>query len=494
MQRREDRKNLLFSKRIFSGVGLRGLQVLLFCGVVLYVLSYAIIPFSDGDPAYYAIVGRGLLRDHALPYQYTFDHKPLGAYLFYGVWDRIVPFYPGKFTLLAGFLIGVFVALGRTFGSFSRITAFALFSVCGALFDVLSGNTELVVVTGEAVCLAALLRGIETDASALFFLAGWVAAFTVSINYLAAVCLVGPVALMLLSPGWFRPSRCMLAGLGVLAGFGVLFAPYGFAGHGALQAYFSMQFEFLRHYGVAVSERIPGALRMVFYGVLMAPVLVAWVRRFPPGLRQEATRRTLILPVWFLSSFPATLLSGHAFDHYFTLCFAPVVLMLAILWKEGARPSTLSLMPLLGLSLVCVGLETKKNFNIARDMAHVDYAEVARLVGDAPVLNIRTYHAAFYRSDLKPFDVYLFSTHIDILFGDHAWMRYMQDLRQHPRFVIAPYAGCARHVVEAPVCQWLQGHYEQVYAVNVPHRHKSGPNKFSFSLYRFREQKDDEGS
>lgn len=490
MQEGDNRSSLFFSEIMPKTVSPRlaaGLKYLLISLVVVYVLSYCVIPFSDGDPAYYVLIGRGLLRDHILPYNYAFDHKPFGVYLFYGLWDRLAPFVPGKFTLLAVLLSGAFVTIGRVFGAFNRGLAFVILIVCGAIFDVLSGNTELVLAVSEALILALMLKGIETAKGSLFFLAGCLSALAVNVNYLAGVCLLGPEALLLLSPGWFRLSRCVMVFLGVIVGLVVLFSPYLIVGHGALQTYFSMQRSFLHQYSGALSDRLQCVFWMMVYLGLMLPILLGWIRRFPVNLADEASRRSMILPVWFASSFPATLLSGHPYQHYFILCFAPATLMLAILFREGALPPRLALMPLWIFTVFFMGTEVKRNVSIALHTSRVDYAQIARQVGHAKVLDIRTFHAVFYLSDLKPFDVYLFHDHIDIFFRQNAWKRYMQDLQQHPLYVVAPYMGCERHEVEAPVCQWLQDHYTLTYAVNVRHSHKNRPNKFSLSLYKLRQ-------
>mgnify|MGYP003364984303 CR=1 FL=1 len=491
MQERDSRISLFFSEMMPRMVSPRlaaGLKYFLIGLVVVYTLSYCVVPFSDGDPAYYVLIGRGLLRDHLLPYNYAFDHKPFGVYLFYGLWDRIAPFTPGKFTLLAVLLSGAFVTISRAFGVFNRTVAFVILTVGGAIFDVLSGNTELVLVVGEALILALMLKGIETHKTALFFLAGCLAALTVNVNYLAGVCLLGPMALLLFSPRWFRLSRCVVMGLGGVVGLIVLFLPYLIVGHGALQTYFSMQRSFLHMYGGAFSDRLQCVFWMTFYLGLMLPIILGWIRRFPFNLADEASRRSMILPVWLASSFPATLLSGHPYQHYFILCFAPASLMLAILFREGALPPRLALLPLWVSSVFFMGTAVKRNVTVALYTSRVDYAEIARQVWHAKVLDIRTFHAVFYLSDLKPFDVYLFSDHIDIFFRQNAWKRYMQDLRQQPLYVVAPYMGCERHAVEAPVCQWLQDHYTLTYAVNVRHIHKNRPNKFSLSLYKLRPQ------
>lgn len=447
----------------------------------LYFLSYLIIPFSNGDPAYYTILGRGIIQHHLFPYNYAFDHKPLGVNLFYGLWDWLIPFYSGKFAVLALVLSAAVVCLCRTFGDFSRATAFMLLTVGGAIFNVLSGNSEIVLVTGETLCLTLMFKGIQNNRNSLFFLAGIVAAFTVNINYLSVVCLVAPAALLLFSPGWFRLSRCFLAVAGGLSGLLALFSPYLLAGHGALQTYFSMQHEFLHRYSGSLHERLLCLLWMTFYVLLLSPVLIAWCRRFPLSDQMQNNRKNLILPLWFFSSLPATMLSGHPFEHYFQLCFAPAAIMWAILLRQGVIFSRYALMPFFVVALFFVINNARTNFKTYIHCNRVDYAAISREVGQNKVLSLRAYHSVFYLSNLWPFDIYLFSDHTDIMYGAHAEQHFMEDLQKRPPYVVMRYNACGLHEVEPQVCEWVQQHYKLIYAVNVQ---QSKPNKFSVALYK----------
>lgn len=477
---------------IFSGLipdwrmpkGYTVLKYGMLLAVFLYILSYALLPFTDGDPAYYTILGRGMLRDHLLPYHYAFDHKPFGIDLFYGLWDLLTPFYRGKFTLLALILSGVFVCLCRTFGSFSRRTAFVLLIVGGSMFNILSGNSEIVLLAGEALCLALILKGIQQNRPSLFLTAGFVAAVVVNINYLAAVCLLAPTAFLLLSSGRFRISRCSLTVMGGILGLVVLFLPYFVAGHGDLQTYFFMQRDFLHHYSGSLHERLLCLFWATVYVLLISPVLVTWCRHFSLSDWTEENRKNLILPLWFCSSFPATILSGHPFSHYFLLCFAPAVIMWTILLRQNVAFPKYAFVPFFALLTFSIVHNTRKNFYDFSYNNLIDYAAVSKEIGENKVLNIRTYHGLFYMSDINPFDIYLFPDHIDIIYGQQAWQHYMQDLQQKPSYVTIPYDGCARHKVEAPICQWLQTHYQLVYSINV---RPSKPHYFSFSLYKLKQ-------
>ena len=40
---------------------------------IFYIFSYLILPFSTADTTFYALIGRSLLQEHILPYQYVFD-------------------------------------------------------------------------------------------------------------------------------------------------------------------------------------------------------------------------------------------------------------------------------------------------------------------------------------------------------------------------------------------------------------------------------------
>ncbi|NSL91701.1 hypothetical protein [Acetobacter syzygii] len=449
-----------------------------------YIASYLVIPFSNGDPAYYTIIGRGILQHHILPYNYAFDHKPFGINLFYGLWDCIIPFYSGKFAILALILSVVFVYTCRAFGEYSRRTAFILLIGAGSLFNVLAGNSELVLVTGEALCLSLIFKGIQKNKGILFFLSGLVASLIFNINYLSSVCLFGPVALMLLSPDWFRLSRCSLVIGGFITGLILLFSPYFFAENGAIQAYFSMQHEFLKHYSGSIHDRILCFLLMSMYVLIFSPVLIAWWKNYGFVNYKEEKLKQLILPCWFLSSLPATMLSGHPYEHYFLLCFAPAVIMWAILIHDGVTFKIYAFLPLIILELLSVEKNTRTNFKTSIHSNRVDYAAISREVGQNKVLSLRAYHAAFYMSNLWPFDIYLFGDHTDIMYGPLAGQHFIQELQKKPPFVIMRYDACNRHEVENSVCEWVYRYYRLVYSVNVQ---ANKPNKFSLSLYKINE-------
>lgn len=476
---------LIQENTIFSSFNL--MYFLVFLIAILfggYLLSYAILPFSNGDTAYYVVLGRGILREHALPYSYAFDHKPLGVYLFYGLWDKLVPLTYGTFLCLACLLMAAFVAVCQHFCSFNRWVAWILLVACGAGFSVLDANTETVLVTGEALILSLLYRGATQQKPVLFFLAGVILSYVSNINYLSVVCLFLPCGLILLSPGWFRVKNVALAFVGLCAGLCVLFSPYILEGHGALQTYFSMQREFLHYYSGSWKARLETVLWSTLYTLVLGPILLAWIKAFRPGL-QMTHRKALILPLWFVSSLPATVLSGHPFDHYYFLCFAPTCIMLACLLQKPHIFPRYALLPLGIFSVVEMGSHIHKNIKESLYLSRVNYTGISDEIGKNKVLNIRADHTVFYSSDLRPFDIYLFQDHVDIRFGkENAWKRYMQDLFHRPVYVVTPYDGCARQSVEAPVCQWLQTHYTRIYSVNTRHIHQQKYQRFSLDLYK----------
>lgn len=466
----------------------------IFIFFLVYFISYATLPFSDGDTAYYVVLGRGILREHALPYSYAFDHKPLGVYLFYGLWDKLIPLTHGTFLCLACLLMAAFVTVCRHFCSFNRWVAWILLLACGAGFSVLDANTETVLVTGEALILSLLYRGTTKQKPVLFFLAGVVLSYVSNINYLSVVCLILPCGLILLSPGWFRAKNVALAFIGFCVGLCVLFSPYILEGHGALQTYFAMQREFLSHYSGSWKNRLESVIWSIFYTLMLSPILLAWMKAFHPGLK-ITHRKELILPLWFVSSLPATILSGHPFNHYYFLCFAPACIMLTCLLQKTYIFPRYVLLPLGIFSIFEMGFHINQNIRESVYLSRVNYTLISEETGKNKVLNIRADHTVFYSSDLRPFDIYLFQDHVDIRFGkENAWKRYMQDLFHRPVYVVMPYDGCARQSVEAPICQWLQTHYTRIYSVNTRHIHQQKYQRFSLDLYKLKSPEPRAGS
>ncbi|KDE20767.1 hypothetical protein AZ09_04830 [Acetobacter aceti 1023] len=457
---------------------------------IIYVFSYLILPFSTADTTFYALIGQSLLQNHILPYQYVFDHKPFGVYVVYGAWDMLTaPLPTGKFTVLALLSCAVFAAMARSIWHTRWLWVFAALVLLGTPFEILAGNTESILITTALAVIWLTRQGTysataHTGRAMAFLLAGGAAfGLTVNINYLEGICLFLPVCFLLLAHT--RPLfNTALFALGTCGGVALLFSPYLIQGHHALADYFTQQHDFLHAYSAKFSKRVKAVLLLVAYLAIFSPILAKWFGQ-KSILKTAPSPDNTLLTLWFVSSVPAALLSGHPFSHYSGLWFAPVTIMLALLVQQKQRFSAWACVPLAAVVMLSGVEEIHKNLKNALNFKHIDYAHFSDLVGQQKVLNIRTSHTHFYMAHLQSFDRYLFQDHIDIVYGKNATQHYLQDLMAHPAFVLLPYAGCATGVVEQPICAYIQHHYQQVYAVRIGKAaSKKKQNRLSFELYK----------
>ncbi|WKC16439.1 hypothetical protein [Acetobacter pasteurianus] len=457
---------------------------------IFYIFSYLILPFSTADTTFYALIGQGLLQDHMLPYQYVFDHKPFGVYVLYGVWDALTAQLPvGKFTVLALLSLAAFAAMARSIWRTRWLWVFAALVLLGAPFELLAGNTETLLITTELAVLGLARKGtlatIQPTTRILWLLAAGVTfGLTVNINYLEGICLFLPVCFLLLAN--IRPVlNISLFAIGTCGGLAALFAPYFIQGHHALADYFTQQHQFLHAYSAKLSKRIKAVLLLAAYLAVFSPILIKWFGQ-KSILKTAPTPDTTLLTLWFISSVPAALLSGHAFSHYSGLWFAPLSIMLVLLAQQKLLFPGWAVVPLAAVvGLSCVD-EIHKNLKDYINFKQIDYTHLSDLVQQQKVLNIRTPHTHFYMAHLHSFDRYLFRDHIDIVYGKNAGKHYLQDLAQHPAFVMLPYQGCSTDKVEEPVCVYIQQHYQQAYSVLIGKAGKKKPNRFSFELYKLK--------
>lgn len=142
-----------------------------------------------------------------------------------------------------------------------------------------------------------------------------------------------------------------------------------------------MQQDFLRHYSGSFQERMLCLFWVVFYVLLISPIFVAWCRYCSFLNWTKESRRNLVLPLWFCSSLPATMLSGHPFSHYFLLCFAPAIIMLAILFRQGLLFSRYVFVPFFIMVIFYIEQDTRKNFNMLFYNNLIDYTGISEEIG-----------------------------------------------------------------------------------------------------------------
>ncbi|MFT8779419.1 hypothetical protein [Acetobacter orientalis] len=445
---------------------------------LFYIYSFLMRSFVSVDTPFYTLIGRSIVYDHVLPYKYIFDHKPFFNFVLYGIWDAIIPVKTGMFTVLALCCAFFTARLGAAIWNVKWFNIFIISVTTGSAFEMLSGNTE-VIQTLFQILILFLLRSPSYLALAS---AGVLTALAFNVNYLTAICLFFPVMFLLFVQR--RPIRdTIIFSIGVLVGLVLLFSPYWLYDTHSLLEYFKQQKQFLSGYNQGLKSRVLTLLKLTFYVMFFLPVIYVWAKNniFDKRVKSD----NIVLGLWFVSALVTSCLSGHPFNHYFSLWFVPVVIMICEVYKFNAKGFSKIFIPIVGLTLFSTIDVTINNFVKYRNISRIDYSKMSQITAGAPVLNIRAWEVHYYMANMRNADPYLFRDHVDIAFGHNAVQRYMQDLLQKPSSIISVYNGCNNGQIEQPICAYIQNHYDKVYSVKIV-KVSGKINPYSFDLYKIK--------
>jgi len=449
---------------------------------VLYISSYILSPFLNADPAFYTIIGRSYLREGIIPYNYIFDHKPAFIYVFYGIWDFLFPFNNGKFAILAILLSTIFVFSCSMFGEYNKILAALILLIIGAPFDPLSGNSEIVLISLESVCFLFIKTGIRNNKSKYYIFSGVLSSIVININYLSAICLFAPMIILIFFDGIFSFKRIIYFMIGNIIGIIIVFIPLIVAGNNSVESYFYLQSNYMKHYSGSYSDRVYSIFLESAYALASLPIIISWIKKKLYNFNSLQIEN-LVLPAWAVSSFIATLLSGHPFSHYFLLCFSPVSIMMAILINDKNKINVYYIYFIISVSSLFMINESRQNLRTYFYNKEIDFAKIDNEIKNNSVLSIRAYHTLFYFSHIKTLDKYLFHDHIDIVYGKNANEHFISDLEKNPKYVVTEYKACDIHSISDSICEIIYKRYNVFYEKSV---RKNKYNRFSITIYKLR--------
>ncbi|MCQ9154738.1 hypothetical protein [Acidomonas methanolica] len=375
--------------------------------------SYLRLDFADRDTMLYVLIGRELVGQGVLPYGGVFDHKPVGLYMVYGVWDALYPFRAGEFTVLALVSIAGIAWIAARQGYSALGVAMGMI-LLGAPFQVLGGNSELVL-------LPLIFAGLTLVRYGRPFWGGVLGGLAAEVNYLAIPCLALP--LLFLAAQDRRRIFPLLAG--GMTGLALPLLPY--LAHPATgAAYFALQWRYLHHYGAHDAERLHATVLVLVWALCI----------FLPG---GVKRPDWVLRLWALGGLLACLASGRPFPHYVLLVLLPGLLAglprphTAEGWTRG-RVATF--LPLAALALVGLVHDVRHNLRERAREAELHVGTLRKLVGKAPVLGIEVTPVPVVLAGLSPVGHFLFPGHVQRLFGVGAEGYYLDALARRPAFVL----------------------------------------------------------
>ena len=301
----------------------------------LIVLPLSVI---DGDESIYLLVSRDILQGQ-LPYQGTFDHKPVVLYYVFALAQLVFGEGVHAIRLLAAiasaataFLLSLFLMRSTAAGVFAAATAGAIYALASTLNKGLATNTEILM----NLYLAGVLLLSNSGQLAKRFAPG--RGITIGVllglmmhtNYLSGFIILGFCAAYALATGstlglasglrvYLRNGTVIFAGF--LSVTAILLAPI--AAWGDLVGYFGKQIAFLNGYHLETGAPLFGiALAGYAHLLALAAALAAFLlwaavcEASWPG-RNRAIAWQLLVYLGF--AFIACTASGRVYPHYFIL-------------------------------------------------------------------------------------------------------------------------------------------------------------------------------
>ena len=307
-----------------------------------------VLPLSviDWDESIYLLVSRDILNGQ-LPYQGTFDHKPVAVYyvfalaqLLFGEGVHAIRLLAAIASAATAFLLSLLLIRSTSAGVFASGAAGVIYALSSTINEGLATNTEILM----NLYLAGVLLLANTGHMAERFspgrgiVIGVLLGLMMHTNYLSGFIILGFCAAYALSLGstlGFVPGlRIYLQnGAVIFSGFlgitTILLAPI--AVWSDLGAYFGKQASFLSGYSKDSSVTLLGTALVGYAHLLtLAAALAAFlvwgaIRDTPWPSRNRAIAWQLLVYLGF--AFIACTASGHLYSHYFILLLPSLSIM-----------------------------------------------------------------------------------------------------------------------------------------------------------------------
>lgn len=439
--------------------------------VALFVSNIVTAAYLNHDTIIYTLVGKGIYQLGLPPYEYVFDHKPLLIYLVYGPLSFLEiggNVYAGL-TLVFLLVLALIVCAAFTgsrwplFGVLIAMTAATLGNVG------FTGNSEIVYVPLQLLAVGLLLNG---SGSGRLWGSAAAAVAAVNCNYIAAIPLL-PALLAVLwmqsgSLGGFLTRGVHYAAAGLTLTAGLL----GFAAAVGVDIfnYLGMQAAFLTGYSQNDNSITPEFLARISPFLVLA--LLPLVPLFRPAPEDRA--KVVALEGLLLGALAALALGGKFYQQYIFSVAAPAVTIFLLLpahraiHRAGIKALLLATASLSALEATQTALRPSWSADL-----RTLYTPIAEVVGDAPVLGMRSSVVPFYFSSATPYHPVLWSDHVSIIHGPAAEDAVYADLLAgDPPYVMTAPQWCATRGRDWTSCTLLHSRYEVVaardFAVGAP--------------------------
>ena len=447
----------------------------LFCFYVfslIYLWSYAIIPFHDHDSVIYAL--RGNMLFDGIPIEsLPFDHKPLGINLIYGFFGYFIKYGHGQSLIISiTFNVLFILAAYNLLDSLIKRTevrrgqVFTLLTIFLVVFQSpfvgLSGNSETLANFFILVSLTFLFDSSKKNPLRLVFLSGFFAVISISINLLSAVILSLPSLYLLIQLKENRSKFFLFYCLGSLLSL-IMFI-FLFLNMGDFKSYFYDVFNFFQVYGDRTQEDKLKSFLYFFRGlIIFIPILISSIY-ISNQISEKLGVLVFTLLLWVVSAFFSCLISGNDLVHYLSFLVAPLTILSCIVFinLDSQKRALVFLVPLV-YCMTYMSTEVYDNFRKDKvfEIVYPQMKKISEIVEDKKMLSIRIGHVPFYLTNMHPTQKYLFPQLANLLESSNEDVHWSGVLKDY-EFAIVPKELCIKK--ELPMtCNALNDSYIVVF-------------------------------
>jgi len=450
----------------------------LFCFCVfslIYLWSYAIIPFHDHDSVIYALRGKMIMEGVGLEFL-PFDHKPLGINFIYGIFGQFIQYGHGQSLIISIFFNAMMITISyylldslteknETGGKSILIPLVIFLIVFQSPFVGLSGNSETLANFFILLSLFMLFRASEKEIMLPVLFSSFFAITSLSINFLSAVILSLPTLYLIMQ---FKERRVRAF---FIYSFGILLSLTAFMflviNSGDAKSYLDDLISFFQIYGDRTQEERMKSFLYFFRGlVIFIPILISSIFILNK-ISKKLSVLVYALLLWSITAFLACLISGNDLVHYLSFLVAPLIILSTIVFINiNIQQRSLVFFVPLFYCMTFMATEIFDNYRKYKifEMVAPNMDKISEIIKEDKLVSIRIGHVPFYLAEIQPTQKYPFPEYATFFEGskeDLYWNKSLDDYN----FAIVPKELCLTN--ELPLtCKSLINSFEIIFESN----------------------------
>lgn len=438
----------------------------------------------DHDTVIYTIIGRDIFEGFNLPYNSTFDHKPIFTYYIYGLFNSLLNSNLYLIVSLICCISSAFILSKKNVNTFLLLSS--LLIVQSVLLSNFSGNTEMLMLPFIS---AYILCFTSSDKWLSFIFIGALAAVLFNINYLAAVIMMPVTLYMFFSKGpKIAVKRILFFICGLVLAFTLIFLPFAFSSQ-SIADYVNLQATFLSSY--AGKDRVSAFFSLSKFALLLLPVFIVYIAS------AQKDKYFVINLLLFLGGLLGAFASGHGYSHYLVPIAIPISLMFIDILKHKRLLAVASIIPLIlaviyGSYIRYIGVSHQSKAYLASENGKRDIEHLNNLAKkDNTALNIGSSHVIYWLSDARNINKFIFASHARLIYGANVDSYYLSQISRKPHLIMTKVGMCDSSTI---VCKEIKKNYiydsTSNYDIKKNHIYDSTSNyDFGYDLYRLKADK-----